>query len=65
MVIFKKRDADETVAVDNSSHMKGEEEQGLNESDQGRLERDNCRGAKRSGAVSFLKILREKPSKLS
>ena len=53
-MIFKKRDPDKTVAIDDSSHMKGEKEHGLNERDQGRLEWDHSRGANRSGTVSFL-----------
>ena len=43
--------------------MKGEKEEGLNERDQGRLEWDDGRGAKRSGTLSFLQFFSEKPSK--
>ena len=43
--------------------MKGEEENVFKEGDQGRFERNNGRGAKRSGTASFLQVIGEKPFK--
>ena len=62
-MIFQKRDPNNTVAVDDSHQMKGEEENVFKEGDQGRFERNNCRGAKRSGTASFLQVIGEKPFK--
>ena len=57
MVFLKEGNSQQAVAVDDSSNVKREKDESLEERDQGGLEGNNSRGAE----WTFLKVVGEKP----